>query len=363
MTNKSKSKYGDTDELLNAARSDQPSASEPKARTRRPLPAVQAMSGERKGPARFTDELKEQIETLKQQLTDAQAKGGAGVVLTMPVSGQKVEFVQHSVDPELIDVSPENERLQEFLDPISLGDILPSIESDGQQKPGTLRPKPGGRFELIEGSRRLASVKLVKKPFLALVGDVPDADVRALSVIENKHKDVSAYEKAQAYQRQLNAGEFKNWSQLGIAKGISTSHISRYKACVELDEIFVRILRSPSDMPLSYGETVQKLMRRDAGSVLNEAKMLLKERKQAKDVESVLDAEEVLKRLKSSVRGKQVKPTQKQPVRYVSQSGKVAVKHSLTSSGSTKLELIGVKDEQIEDLVNHIVKSLKVERK
>ncbi|MBU2887713.1 ParB/RepB/Spo0J family partition protein [Gilvimarinus agarilyticus] len=358
-----KSKYGDTDELLNAARSDQKPLPEAKARTRRPLPAVQAMSGERKGPARFTDELKEQIVSLKQQLSDAEAKGGAAVVLTMPVSGQKVEFYQQEVNPELVDVSAENERLQEFLDPISLGDILPSIEADGQQKPGTLRPKADGRFELIEGSRRLASVKLVKKPFLALVGEVPDVDVRALSVIENKHKDVSAYEKAQAYQRQLDAGEFKNWSQLGIAKGISTSHISRYKACVELDEIFVRILRSPSDMPLSYGETVQKLMRRDAGSVLIEAKSLLKERRSANDVESVLDAEEILKRLKSSVRGKQFKPTKKQPVRYESQSGKVAVKHSITSSGTTKLELIGVKDEQVEDLVSHIVKSLKVEKK
>ncbi len=111
--------------------------------------------------------------------------------MTMPVTQQEVVFELQRIDPSKIDVSPENERIQEFLDEISLRDILPSIRKQGQQFPGTVRPKKDGRFELIEGSRRLKAAVLAKKPYLALVGDVPDADVRELSVIENKHQDVS----------------------------------------------------------------------------------------------------------------------------------------------------------------------------
>lgn len=355
----SKEKYGDIDQLMGAAA---PEAEEPALRRKRPSPALGAMTGQK--PLRVVDELRENIKNLERQLEESKASVGADpIVLKMPVTKQEVTFKLQRIDPSLIDVSPENERMQHFLDEISLQDILPSIRKHGQQKPGTVRPKGSGRFELIEGSRRLAAVKIAGAQYLALVGEVADADVRELSVIENKHQDVSAYEKAKAYQRQLEAGEYANWSQLAAAKGISSTQISRYKACVELEELYVRILPSPSDMPVKYGETIAQLLKKDEGSLRGEAERLLKARQEALEKGGdLLEVDEILGRLKSSVRAKTAMPTQKAPVTYKSKDGKVCLKHGVTNKGNAKLELSGVEQEKIEKILKFLRDTLKVDQ-
>jgi ParB family chromosome partitioning protein len=340
------------------------------------------MTGER--PTSVTDSLKEEKRRAEEALAEAtrmfeeekrnllskleessSSSSGTPIILTMPVTKQEVTFELKRVDPSLIDVSTENERIQEFLDEISLQDILPSIRKHGQQKPGTIRPKPDGRYELIEGSRRLAAVKIAGSPYLALVGAVPDADVRELGVIENRHQDVSPYEKAKSFERHINSGEFENWTQLGAAKGISSSHISRFRACVQLPEIFVRILPSPSDMPLSYGETISSLLKKDADSLSAKAEELLNLRQEALKTKSELpDAEMIIKLLKSAVRSKTPKPTAKKPIIYKSKDGKVCIKHSLQrNNGSNKFELSGVDDEKLEKIKGFILSTLGIEPK
>ena len=366
-------RYGNVDELLSGEGSDAVPA-----RRRRPrAPAIDAMRGENK-PLKAIEVVTQEKESLEEQLKvqrddaatkitrlEKQLKSQRGnenpISLVMPVTKQRVSFELTLLDPTLIDVSPENERIQSFLDAISLQDILPSIKKQGQQKPGTVRPIAGGRFELIEGSRRLAAVKLAGAQYLALVGAVPDADVRELSVIENKHQDVSAYEKARAYDNQIKSGDYDNWTQLGAAKGISSSHISRYKLCVELDEIFVRILPSPSDMPLSYGETISALMKKGAKELLAQAEKLLLARQGASDDgSSLVDAEGIIKLLKSAVRNKLKKPTAKKPVEYKTKNGDVCLKHSLTNKGTSKFELVGADQAQVEKVLTFLKAALKV---
>lgn len=377
----SKSKYGDLDELLGSDESEGVPARARPPRRRKPVsPALDAMTGEKKGP-RLVDELKADKEAAQQALSDvtaqfetdkkrlenrvAELQAGQGnenapLQIKMPVTKQMVNFSLKEVDPKLVDVSSENERIQSFLDEISLGDILPSIRRNGQQKPGTVRPLPNGRFELIEGSRRLASVKLLGKKYLTFVGEVPDADVRELSLIENRHRDVSPYEKAKAFQRQLTSGEFSSWLQLGSSKGISDSHINRYKKAAELDELFVRILPSPSDMSLAYADDLSRLLGKGESlkeNLISEAKELMQQRQEAleKGVEP-LDADTIFKRLKSAVRSKAKMPTQKRPVAYRSLDGRVGLKHSLTAAGTTKLELSGLGDKEVLALLKTVKK-------
>ncbi|WP_444928305.1 ParB/RepB/Spo0J family partition protein (plasmid) [Microbulbifer sp. TRSA002] len=373
-----KDKYGNIDEMLSGADTDELVDITPK-RNRRPSPALGVMTGDSR-PTSITDGLKAEKQKAEKALEEAQLNfekekadllqaleevknsdsEGAPIVLTMPVTKQEITFELRRIDPSLIDVSPENERIQEFLDEISLQDILPSIKKHSQQKPGTVRPKKDGRFELIEGSRRLASVKLAKQDYLALVGDVPDADVRELSIIENKHQDVSPYEKAKTYQKQIERGEFENWTQLGAAKGISSSHISRFRACVELDEIFVRILPSPSDMPLSYGETIASLRKKGESPLIAKAEELLDLRRAAlRDKLELPDVEQVIKLLKGAVRSKVKEPKTWQPVVYKSKDGKT-LKHSVTNKGATKFEIIGVDDSQLKKILSFLTTTLKV---
>ncbi|QFT57163.1 ParB/RepB/Spo0J family partition protein [Microbulbifer sp. THAF38] len=373
-----KDKYGNIDEMLSGADTDELVDITPK-RNRRPSPALGVMTGDNR-PTSITDGLKAEKQKAEKALEEAQLNfekekadllqaleevknsdsEGAPIVLTMPVTKQEITFELRRIDPSLIDVSPENERIQEFLDEISLQDILPSIKKHSQQKPGTVRPKKDGRFELIEGSRRLASVKLAKQEYLALVGDVPDADVRELSIIENKHQDVSPYEKAKTYQKQIERGEFENWTQLGAAKGISSSHISRFRACVELDEIFVRILPSPSDMPLSYGETIASLRKKGESPLIAKAEELLDLRRAAlRDKLELPDVEQVIKLLKGAVRSKVKEPKTWKPVVYKSKDGKT-LKHSVTNKGATKFEITGVDDSQLKKILSFLTTTLKV---
>lgn len=377
-----KDKYGNIDDLLSNSPAENPRAATPSRRRSRPSPALGVMSGDRR-PTSITDGLKaekqaaeqaladahktfeSEKETLLQELEEARSSSGnsSPIVLTMPVTKQEVTFELRRIPPDLIEVSPENERIQGFLDEISLKDILPSIRKHGQQKPGTVRPVEGGKYELIEGSRRLASVKLAGVDYLALVGDVPDADIRELGIIENRHQDVSPYEKAKAYQRQMERGEFENWTQLGAARGISSSHISRYRACAELDEIYVRILPSPSDMPLSYGETIGKLRRKDEDALKQKAEAILNIRLSAlaNGAGDMMDVEEILKQLKSAVRSKLEKPTVREPVLYRSDNGKLQVKHSITNKGANKFEISGLDASQLEKLIGFMKSSLKVD--
>jgi len=387
---KNANKYGDVESLVEF---DSTVTDVPK-RIKKPrrLPAVDAMQGESQ-ISNVTDMLrkekevaenklevanneklraqeenvlyKQQNESLQVELEkNASEKSEVGQpnIMVMPITKEEVIFKLQRIDPALIDVSPENERIQEFLDEISLQDIIPSLKLHGQQKPGTLRPRPNGRYELIEGSRRLASVKTIEgMDYLALVGNVPDADVRELALIENKHKDVSWFEKAKAFQRQIENGEYKTWNQLGAAKGISDSHINRYKACVSLDELFIRILPSPSDMTLTYGEMISKLMKKDSKSLLSKAKEILKVRTEAlSDAEVLLETKDILQLLKSSVRTKKNKPTVNSTILYKSEDGTVSLKHGLTNKGGQKFEINGASVEQIEKVLGFISEKLKV---
>lgn len=373
----SKNKYGDINELLTPVHVEAESLS---TRKRRPSPAIGAIHGNR-SVTTVTDVLKAEKQAIRLELETTRNKfekeksellnqldeikvdsKKTAINLTMPISKEVVTFKLERIDPSLIDVSKENERIQEFLDEVSLQDILPSIAINGQQKPGTVRPK-NGRYELIEGSRRLAAVKLAGHDYLALVGDVPNEDVRELSVIENKHKDVSYYEKAKAYERQISNGEHKNWKQLGIAKGISTSHIARYKACAELDEIFVKVLSSPSDMPIIYGETITKYIKKDRDAVYLEAERLLKERNGSNSATGrSISTDEIIKAFKQVTFKKEDGPTPKKPVSYLSKDGKVSLKHSLTrASGNTKFEISGASDALLEDIKKSLIQALKVE--
>jgi ParB family chromosome partitioning protein len=380
-----KDKYGNLDELLGGADAVSVSnRSRPPRRRKTASPALDAMTGGKKAP-RLVDELKAEKEAAQQALVDARSQfdeekqaleakvaellkdghvGSPALQISMPVTKQPVNFTLQEIDPEIIDVSRENERIQSFLDEISLSDILPSIRKDGQQKPGTIRPAGNGRYELIEGSRRLASVKLLGKPYLAFVGEVPDADVRELSLIENRHRDVSPYEKAKAFQRQLEAGEFNSWAQLGSIKSISDSHINRYKKAAELDELFVKILPSPSDMTLAYADDLSRLLGKNEDSrekLISTAEVLLQQRADAmKRNAEPLDADSIFRALKSAVRNKPKLPTQKRPVKYSSKDGKVALKHSLSASGTTKFELSGLKEKEIATLLEMVKKQLQL---
>ena len=327
---------------------------------------IQAAKREAQEAKTEVELLKSQFESEKLSFIDKlnnvenRVGGASALELTMPVTKQKVAFELVEIDPSLIDISPENEREQEFLDEVSLRDVLPDIKKYGQQKPGTVRPKSNGRFELIEGSRRRKSCEIAGIKFKAFCGDVPDADVRVLSVSENIKKDVSPYEKGVAYKKQIDNGEFENWSELAAAKRISTSHTSRLKALAELPVRFIKILPSPSAMSTKYGEEITSLRKKAQDELEEKVSELLDLRKSVSSPRDYPEYEDIVKMLKSAVRSKVTKPVLDKPNLYESKSKDCFLKHSITYKGATKFEIEGVTDDQVQKLVKMIAKELKL---
>ena len=276
--------------------------------------------------------------------------------MIMPITKTKVRFEEVEVDPSLIDVSIENERDQSLLDEISLSDILPKIRLQGQSKPGILRPK-GKRFELIDGSRRLACTKILEIKFKALVGDVPDGDVRELSEVGNTYKKPSPYEKAKFYERLIKDGEFKSWNNLAAAKGISQSTASRLKACADLEEVFVRCFVCPTDMPTRFGETIAKLLKENKKGVFERAKELVELRNS--DPDSV-EVENIVAELKKASKKPVKKLPGRTPVIYKNTDSSTSLKFSTTNKGATKFEISGADEKQLNDILELINKKLKL---
>ncbi len=283
---------------------------------------------------------------------DRAAAEGSTFELTMPRSGRKVAFSVQNIPTDLIDVSKSNYRIQTFLDEISISDIHPSIRENGQQRPGIVRPTSDGRFELVDGSRRLFSAKLLSRDFLAMVGDIPDSDIADVSDIENLSKPLSYYEKAMSYREQIGQGDYKNWNQLRMALNISETQIRRYRSLSELDDLYVRILRSPSDMPLTYGDVIRDLEKKAKDEVRSCAVKLLESR--SSNSADDHDYPSVIAALRESSKKKSApaKPTRK-PIVYACADG-LQFKHSVSNRGASKLEFQGFSDDQVARIIDYI---------
>lgn len=280
---------------------------------------------------------------------------------TMPVTKLEVRLRLEAIDPELVDISPENERDQGLLDEAAVSDILPLIKKTGQTQPGLVRPKGEGRYELIEGSRRRFCAAHLGRPFLAYVGEIPDADVRVLSRSENTNKPPSDYEKALSFERDINAGMYSSWDQLAAAEELSPATVSRYKALIEIDRRFILAFPDPSGLSANSASWLRKSINAGGGEVgkalLSEAERLAAEKaKRSEEGEGLLTSEEVMAAFKRVAREanaeSSAKPTAREPLVYKDKSGDKKIKHSITRDGkSVKLELTGIDDGDLDRIV------------
>lgn len=123
--------------------------------------------------------------------------------------------------------SPTNPRKR--FDEAKLQELADSIRSKGVLQPVLVRPAPkvtltGIKFELVAGERRLRAAKLAGLTEIpATVRDLSDLDVLDVQLIENEQReDVSALEKADGYQRLIDAGRTVEDVAAKVGKSVST---------------------------------------------------------------------------------------------------------------------------------------------
>jgi len=91
---------------------------------------------------------------------------------------------------------------QEFR-PEELADLEASLRVSGLLQPITVRPAPGGGFELIAGERRYrAATRLGWTEIPAIVKEIDDQTLLTLALVENLQRaDLNPIEEAEGYQR------------------------------------------------------------------------------------------------------------------------------------------------------------------
>ncbi len=118
---------------------------------------------------------------------DAQANGG---LRELPVSA----------------IEPNPYQPRRDFDEDQLKELADSIQASGLLQPIVVRPRPGGRYELIAGERRWRAVQRLgwtKMP--AVVKEVDDRALLTLALIENLQRDdLSPIDAALGYQRLMH---------------------------------------------------------------------------------------------------------------------------------------------------------------
>lgn len=248
----------------------------------------------------------QKIASLKKEL-DESKKAVAPIMLKMPVSGQSIGFRSAEVDPDLIDVSPFNRRQQSLLTLASVSDIFHSIQATQQNKPGLLREKEDGRFELVGGSRRLFCVKHIPgRLYKGLIGPIPDEDMKALEKEDNEGLAISEYEIGLHYLNMLPHFEnetqfFKDYAHI---EGESPATIRRRTNLAKLPRWVVELFATPNDIPKTKIEWLVKALKDKKQASLLEMKgeSIAKENASLFQSEGkTLDAESILKQLKLSI--------------------------------------------------------------
>ena len=85
--------------------------------------------------------------------------------------------------------------------------LAQSIQDEGLINPITVRPMPGGRYELVAGERRWRAVKSAGLDTIpSIVRELTDSQARRLALAENAYRrDLSPVEEASGFLRHTDA--------------------------------------------------------------------------------------------------------------------------------------------------------------
>ncbi len=125
------------------------------------------------------------------------------VSLLDPEVGNRTVSGVRMIDVDRIEPNPEQPRLE--FDEDALDELAASIREHGVLQPILVRPRPGGRYQLIAGERRWRASRRADQPTIpALVEEIDDDTALEISIIENlQREDLSPLDEAVMYDRMI----------------------------------------------------------------------------------------------------------------------------------------------------------------
>ena len=140
-------------------------------------------------------------------------------------------------------IDPGRYQPRTKMDDTALAELAASIRAQGVMQPVLVRPRDGGRYELIAGERRWRAAQLAGLGEIpALVRDVPDEAALAMALIENiQREDLNPIEEASGLQRLVD--EFRmTHEQIADAIGRSRSATTNLLRLLKLPKLVQRML-------------------------------------------------------------------------------------------------------------------------
>ena len=136
---------------------------------------------------------------------------------------------------ELIDRNPFQTRTT--FDPAKLTELAQSIAATGVVQPIIVRPLAAGRYQLINGERRLlASKEAGKATIPAIVRQVSDELAMEMTIVENLQRaDLNPMEQARAYQR-LSSDFKMTQEQMALRTGKERASVANFLRLLRLPE-------------------------------------------------------------------------------------------------------------------------------
>jgi ParB family chromosome partitioning protein len=137
---------------------------------------------------------------------------------------------------ELIERNPFQTRTN--FDAEKLAELAQSIAATGVVQPITVRVLPGGRYQLINGERRLrASHQAGKATIPAVVREVSDEQAMEMTIVENLQRaDLNPMEQARAFQR-LSVDFKMTQEQMATRTGKERASVANFLRLLRLPEI------------------------------------------------------------------------------------------------------------------------------
>jgi len=164
---------------------------------------------------------------------------GRGLDAILSVSAEGAATAEHLREIPLDVISPNPHQPRRSFDQDALAALAGSLGEQGVLQPVLVRPRPGGRYELIAGERRWRAAKLAGLETVpALVRDRDDAASLQVALIENMaREDLSPVEEARACAALVE--------ELGLTREEVGIRVSRSRVAVSN---LIRLLDLPDEV-------------------------------------------------------------------------------------------------------------------
>jgi len=189
--------------------------------------------------------------TLEDIVAQQEASSTAPAAPVAPVAVAAVDpaFEIKKIPVGMIDVSPYQPRL--VISEEALGRLADAIQAaGGLRQPILVRPKAGGRYELVGGERRWRAHQLLHwSDIEARIREMSDEEAEITAVADNQgDEDLSDFELAKAYSKILDKGLEPSMSALARRVGVNQSTISRCLGYLKLPKSVQALLEKQPDL-------------------------------------------------------------------------------------------------------------------